>query len=654
MPRQMSRWGLGVAMLFGFAPLATASPAHLVVVHKNGVARSYALREHALRATPAVCDGDDVLFVFTTAPSDGVETVNLQRGVDSAVDIGVEVVEICSNIDGHALVPFDAGGGTAVRGTDYTANAGMANLTLSRDGGGTGTTATVSVQVLSGSGSDARSFNILRQVGSFQGMGASGSPAVGPVPGSDTPVVVVNITGGTPIDDAADTILALDPAAQQLAGPTQDFCSAGGGGADAPGCAATRDAANLIGNPDTPPAVRDAASQVLENNLRAVAPDETTALAFNGRELVLRQENNLSQRLAALHTRSAATGGASFDGLTLVSGGLPLSLAGIGDALAAAGGDDPDSDNQANEEKRTLLGGTRWGVWVNGTLGGSERDRVNGNAGFDNDTWSLTSGIDYRFTNHLFGGAAIGFSRLDSDFSDDQGSLEADARSLHVYGGYSADSGLALDASISYTRSDYELKRAIELYQLTPDGTGFTSLGRQIAASSPDVGQFDASLGLTWTFMHEAWTFAPQIQYLYLSSHYSAFTEQGPSAFNLSYDKRDDNGTSLSAGIYVDRTFATSVGAFRPYTRLLYYADSGGSPDDLFASFLLPNDDGSHTPVRLKMAGADDRYGTIELGLGYSRPIGTRTVDFNLGAMEFFDADNLSRWALRLDARVPF
>ncbi|MGA9421495.1 MAG: autotransporter outer membrane beta-barrel domain-containing protein [Rhodanobacteraceae bacterium] len=657
MGRNWLRHCLLAALSIGSIPIAAASQSQLIVVHKGGHANAFALSDHAFKATAAACDDDSVVFAFVVAPADGVNAVSLHRGTDTSRDINLELTLTCSNIDGRASIPFDGGGGNAVRGTDYTTTPGVASLPLSVDGTGLSAGATVSVQVLDGSGStDDRSFNILRQAGSFEGQGASGTPIVGVVPGSSAPIVVVTITGGTPIDEAAGLLDGLDPAASQVAQAVQDFCQPGfGGGADQPGCAATRDASDVVGDVNTPSAVRDEASLVLEHNLLAISPDETTALAFNGRQLVTNQESNLSQRLTALHSRTAS--GASLEGLTLINDGIPLSLGGLGDSFKAdtlKADDDDTSDNQANEEKRTLLGGTRWGVWANGTLGRSERDRELGNAGFDNSTYSLTGGADYRFTNHFFLGAAIGLSRLNSTFGNDQGSLDADARSLHVYSGYTADSGLALDGSLSYTSSDYDLKRVIELYQLTPDGLGFTSLGRDIASSSPSVRQFTGSVGLTYTIIRNVWTFAPQAQLLYIRSDYSAFSETGPSAFNLDYAKRSDNGTSFSAGIYVDRSFATTLGAFRPYSRLLYYADSGGSPDDLFASFVVPNLDGSHTSLRLAMAKPDSRYGTIELGMGYSRPIGTRTVDFNIGAMELFDSNNLRRWGVRLDARIPF
>jgi outer membrane autotransporter protein len=650
----MLRFFLAIGVLIAALPAVAASPSQLVVVHKDGHAHAYALRMHALNATSAICDNDDVIFAFVAAPTDGVANVRLRHGVDSGAQINIELTAICSNITGRAVLPFDAGGGNAVRGVDYSATAGVATLPLTTNGAGGSAGTTVTVQLLdsSGAASGERTFNILRQAGSFQGNAASGAPIVGVIPGSATPVVVVTLLPGTSIDQAAAVVSGLDAAAREVSAAVDEFCRIGSGGGSAnAGCDATRRAATLIGDPTTPPAVRNAAITVLENNLRAISPDETTALAFNAFQIALNQQDNLSSRLTALHSRTAS--GASLDGLSLVSNGIPLSLSGLADVLKAAAGDDPSS-NQANEEKRTLLGGTRWGFWVNGTLGGSDHDRVVGNSGFDSNTWSLTSGVDYRFNSHFFLGGAIGYSKFDSTFSNDQGSLAADARSLHFYGGYTADSGLALDASLSYTRSSYDLKRVVELYQLSPDGTSYTSLGRDLAHSQPDVSQLTGSIGLTYTIMQGTWTFAPQAQILYLHSAYGAFAEAGPSAFNLVYPQQRSNGRSLSAGIYIDKTYATTVGAFRPYTRVLYYADSGGTPPDLFASFLAPNADGSHTQLRLVMAEPDRRYATLELGLGFSRPIGTRTVDFNFGGMELVDANNLRRWAVRADVRVPF
>ncbi len=635
--------------------LAIPAPAsalqQFVVVRKTGQASSYTSHAKLTTGVQAACSDESVAFAFTVEPREGA-VLELERGSAASRDVLLDVSLSCSSLSGTAVIPFDAGGGTAVRGTDYLSIPGMAVLDLSaalqNPGASAPVSASVRINVLDNpqAGSAAVTLSVVRREGSFQGQWPGGSPVVGAIPASNDPIVAVTIAGSVTIHDAAEIVPGIDRAASEISIATTEFCRGNGGGAGRAGCSATQRAADLIADPSTPIAVRDAATTVLENNLLAIAPDETTALAFIAPRLASGQRDNLAQRLTAM--RGGDQGGRlSAAGLTVLSNGFPVSLS----ALPAILGVD-DEESASNEEQRTLLGGTRLGIWINGTVGSSERDRRNANAGFDSDTWEVTSGVDYRFSDRFFAGAALGFSHLGLDFEDDQGSLDVDARSLHGYAGYSLPNGISFDGSLSYMRSDYAQRRTIELLALSADGTGYNSLGRDIARGDSTVNQYSGSLGMTWTYMRDTWTFAPQAQFSMLRTVYEAFRETGPSEFNLRYNERRGTGNSLSVGTYVDRAFATSVGAFRPYGRFLYFADRGKSKD-LLAEFVLPNDNGSHTPISFSMNEPDRRYGTGELGLAFSRPIGTRTVDFNVGYMQMLSFADFDRWALRFDVRFP-
>ena len=635
--------------------LALPAPAwalqELVVVRNNGQTTSYVAKSGAATAGITACADPSVAFAFTVEPHDGASNVELQRGVDTSRDIVLDVTLTCSTLQGSALVPFAAAGGTAANGADYTSTPGMALLTLTDHSDGNAAApvpAVVSIQLLDNgqNANQTKTLNIVRTEGSFQGTPLQGNPVVGTIPGNPAPIVTVTILGRTTIVDGSDVVPGLDPAAGGVSVATTRFCAAGGGGSGTVGCAATQAAADLVANPDTPTVVRENAITVLENNLLAISPDETTAIAFVAPVIATGQFDNLAGRLAEL--RGADLGGTiSTGGLAFVHNGLPLSLASLGSSLKV-----DDDQSARNEEKRTLLGGTRLGLWVNGTIGGSEADRRNGNAAFKSDNWNLTSGLDYRFNDRFFAGAALGYTSLGADYENDQGSLDANAKSLHVYSGYALSNGFSLDGSVSYMLTDYTQKRVIELYALTPGGNGYTSLGRDMAVGTPSVTQTAANLGLTYTFMRGTWTFAPQAQLSVLNTTYDAFRERGPSEFNLSYDERKGHGSSFSVGGYIDRTFATSVGAFRPYVRSYYFADRGSS-GDLLSRFALSDANGSQTPIALSMQEPDRRYGTAELGLGFSRPIGTRTVDFSGGFMKTFSFQDVDRWALRFDMRIP-
>ncbi|MEO7936512.1 MAG: autotransporter outer membrane beta-barrel domain-containing protein [Dokdonella sp.] len=632
------------------APTFSWANQQLVVVRKNGQVSTVVAKAGAAGAGTAACSDQSVAFAFTVEPQGGISTIELQRGVDSSRDVVLEVTLTCSILQGTALIPFNASGGTAVSGTDYLSTPGVAllNLSSATDGGAQAPVpATVHIDVLgNATSSQMQTFNVVRTDGSFQGTQPNGGPIVGTIPGNNTPIVVVSILSQVTIHDGAIVAPGIDQAADEVSMATTAFCGAQGGGAGRVGCAVTQNAANLIANPDTSAAVRANAIAVLENNLLAIAPDETTAIAFVAPILANGQSNNLAGRLNELR-RNDKSGTFSADGLTFIGNGIPLSLGSLSSLLKV-----DDDDSARNEEKRTLLGGTRLGMWFSGTIGGSETNRRTSNSGFKSDNWDVTSGLDYRFSDRFFAGAALGYSKINADYANDQGCLVARSKSLHVYSGYSIPNGLSLDGSFSYMRSDYNQSRVIELFALNEGGDGYGSLGRDMAMGKQNVDQFGTNIGLTYTIMRGTWTIAPQAQLSVLRTNYDAFTETGPSEFNLSYADRNQRSTSFSVGSYFDRSFATSVGAFRPYLRAYYFADSGKSKD-LLASFALAGQDGLQTPLSISMQEPDRRYGTAELGLGFSRPIGTRTVDFNAGFMKTFSFQDLDRWALRFDVRFP-
>jgi uncharacterized protein YhjY with autotransporter beta-barrel domain len=640
-----------LGLLAAALPAPAAAAQQFVVVRKTGQASSYTTQAKVTASPQAACSDDSVAFAFTVEPRDGA-VIELERSGASSRDVLLDVALSCSSLSGTAIVSFDASGGTAVRGTDYLSVPGTATLDLTSalqsTGGVAPVVAAVRINVLDNpqASTSPVSLSIVRREGSFQGQWPGGSPVVGTIPGSNDAIVAVTIAGRVTIRDAAEVVPGIDDAASEISVATTEFCRGNGGGAGRAGCVQTQRAADLVADLNTPTAVREAASTVLENNLLAIAPDETTALAFVAPRLATGQRDNLAVRLNAMRTGDQS-GKLSASGLNFVSNGLPVSLSALPMILGV-----DDDESAANEEKRTLLGGTRLGFWINGTIGASERDRRRGNSGFESDTWEVTSGLDYRFTDKFFAGAALGFSNLDLDYQGGQGSLDVDARALHFYAGYALDNGLSFDGSLSYMRSDYDQRRAIELLELDASGMSYHSLGRAIARGETTVTQRSGSVGATWTVMRDTWTFAPQAQFSMLRTVYDAFSETGPSEFNLRYGERSGKAHSFSFGSYVDRTYATSVGAFRPYGRLLYFIDSGKSKD-LLAEFVLANQNGTNTPISFEMNVPDQRYGTAELGLAFSRPIGTRTVDFNVAYMQMFSFMDFDRWALRFDVRFP-
>ena len=58
---------------------------------------------------------------------------------------------------------------------------------------------------------------------------------------------------------------------------------------------------------------------------------------------------------------------------------------------------------------------SRWGFFATGTVGQGDRDRGESDPGFDFDTYGLTAGVDYRVSDRVVLGAALGYNRNDTE-----------------------------------------------------------------------------------------------------------------------------------------------------------------------------------------------------------------------------------------------
>ncbi len=626
---KLSVWTASLLIVASVAEAAAAVPsARLTVVYQGGRSVSSVLtanRQGAQAKAVDFCQGDEaVLFAFTEMSASSNQDIDRRDGGGA---VAVEVTMACSRLDGQLVLDYASSPSPAGAGYHVTP---VVSIQLPAIEGAVAV-AVFSVDIIDEYRPTAESFAISRRGGSFGGE-FEGSSVMGQIEPGAAELFRINISpGGMPVDPPSGLGgLADDPYAMNIYRDLQRFCSQ-----DAmrsrPECVTL---ARMANEADLDPQALDELVQAL----RAVSPEKSTAMAATSAQIAMGQVNNVALRVAAL--MSGTGGGFNTSGLTLAGGEMPFSLGMVGDALNAAATDD-------NEEKRSLLGGTRWGVWLNGTIGGGEQKRHRGNAGFDIDNWSLTGGVDYRLSDQFFMGGAAGFSHLSSDFDGVRDTLEADGYAAHLYAGYTVPNGLSLDGSLSWMRTRYDMVR----YLPAPGSIDFSRLDH-LTRGTPDATQYSAAFGVSWYVQRDIWTFAPTVQYEYLKSRIDAFEESGSSLFRLAYDRQSMHTRSVSAGFFGDVSLATDVGTFRPYVRALWYADSGTGAYNVLAHFV---EGGSSSSINsVIMAEPDRSYGTAEAGLGFRRPIGTRTVDFNVGVMKVLQFEALSSWAVRFDMRIPF
>ncbi len=208
-------------------------------------------------------------------------------------------------------------------------------------------------------------------------------------------------------------------------------------------------------------------------NLDLLAHEEVSALGRVVIETAKLQSVSIHRRLTALR---AGARGVNLSGLTINIDGqtLPESVVSALFGSGARGG-------SAGEEAQGIA--SRWGAFVNANVIIGDRGKTGRETGFDFRARGVTAGADYRISDALVVGSALGYASKDSDFKGDAGNLEMDSWHLSAYGSYYRSERFYLDGLVRLGRNSIDTDRRINLPgDPLQEGVGSTT-GWEYAAS---------------------------------------------------------------------------------------------------------------------------------------------------------------------------
>lgn len=336
--------------------------------------------------------------------------------------------------------------------------------------------------------------------------------------------------------------------------------------------------------------------------LGQITADQASAPVNASQISVLNQMRNVGTRLAALRSGAA---GFSARGLSINLDGQSLPAGQIADALV-----------------RDILGRTGgaagdgltfgpWGFFVNGTINSGSKDATENVAGFDYDAWSVTLGADYRFRDNLVAGAALGYSKNDTDLDANGGNLDSDGFTLTLYGTYYLESGLYLDGAVGYSWNDFEQRRNIR-YDI-----GSVRVD-QSAKSDFDGSQWSASFGGGYSFSRGALSFGPTARLEYVETKVDGFQERmsNPTAdgggWATRIDDQDVSSFTSQIGAEVSYAVSTSWGLLIPNLQVQWVHEFEDGSENVVGHFVQ---DTSRTKFSLPTDSFDPDYFNLQLGL---------------------------------------
>jgi outer membrane autotransporter protein len=280
---------------------------------------------------------------------------------------------------------------------------------------------------------------------------------------------------------------------------------------------------------------------------------------------------------------------------------------------------------------------SRLGVFINGSGSFGDRDTTDAELGFDFSTEGLSAGADYRLTDNVVVGGALGYISTGMDFENSQGDQDIIGYSLSAYASWYKSENIYIDGILSYGTNTFDLTRHIQF------GTTDTKI-----TGNTDGSEYAISVGGAYELNRGALNFGPFIRVNYINAEVDAFEEDSSSGLELAYDSQDVESLTSLIGGEASYVVSTDYGVVTPTVRFEWAHEYKHDSSINTARFLNDPSSGS---FEIGTDNPDRDY--FNLGLGVS-------AVFSQGRSAFLyyetqlDRDDLTKYSLAAGVRFEF
>lgn len=283
----------------------------------------------------------------------------------------------------------------------------------------------------------------------------------------------------------------------------------------------------------------------------AVTPEQVVAPSSMAVQLSSTQLVNIRSRFAALRLMTSRPG---LTGLALNFGGQSLSEPLLADtsSLGVRGGG-ASADEGADD------GGSfgKLGVWLNGDYNFGNQDQTTNEEGFDFDNIGVTLGADYRVTDQLVLGAALGYANTNVDFDNNRGNLDRDGWAGSLYGMYYFGERFYVDGIVNYSANSFDQQRRFSY--VLPDA----SVART-AKASYDGNGYALSVGGGYEDNRGPLTLGGYARFGYGKLDIDSYQETGALGWNMGFDSQQVKSLTSTLGGRILRIVSTDFGVLVP------------------------------------------------------------------------------------------
>lgn len=362
----------------------------------------------------------------------------------------------------------------------------------------------------------------------------------------------------------------------------------------------------------------------LEPEVAAVAPASMLAV---GRS----QYNNVQSRLHVLRERTGSSGNSNVN-LRLAMNGKVFDSRWIQDYIHAASGQDGGSGSRLLSDK--------WGFFLNGSINLGDRERELDTPAHDFNFSAITGGVDYRFDHGIILGAAIGYTRFDTDMDEADASAESDAWTVTGFGTFDVAKNLYIDATVAWGVTDFQQMRVVDL-------SAISGVARQTLRGSTDVTQLSGSLALNYrAYLGNGWTLTPYGSVYFARTEADPFSESG-GAFALGYQGYSFDSMLSSLGARASTAINLDTGVLAPFVDLAFQHEGGMDPFQIDTSYLAVASAGP----TISIGQGDQSFGNLAAGVVWVFASGNQLV---MRASSRFGNSQQTLYAFYIGGRFEF
>ena len=287
-----------------------------------------------------------------------------------------------------------------------------------------------------------------------------------------------------------------------------------------------------------------------------------------------------------------------------------------------------------------------WGLLLSAQTGETERSETSREQGYDSGLNSIIIGLDYRFDDRLVTGAAVGFTRDETEYDGNSGDLETESQSLMGYVTYLVGSGGYVNGYIGYAPLEYSNER-----NFTIDGEP----GDNFGVSGTITGDYEGDQTLAGIATGYDWYSGIYSTGVFLNLDYSetqidGYTEDGDTNFELVYpEQRSRSGTimlGVNGSFVIDMGWASLI----PNASIAAVHETQQDSRRFAARLVLIPEDNPDEFI-LETDDPDRDYGIATLGAVIATNSGTQ---YFVTYEQWFEHDFYDTWSLSAGALIEF